>query len=488
MEVTGQDISQYLERLKSARVLCVGDVMLDRFCEGAVARVSPEAPIPVLHVSREEAHLGGAGNVARNLSALSVSTNLVSVCGDDAPARELEHLLESHDGVSANLIKLEDRPTIIKTRFVAGGQQLLRADWEKIASISSEIEKNILTQVEQQISEVGALILSDYGKGVLGEDLIQAIIKKANEANVPVIVDPKGDDFSCYAGASVLTPNRQELAQASKMPVGSDEEVINACEYLMENCTISGVLATRSEQGMSLIYKDRKPHHLSARAMEVFDVAGAGDTVIATFAAGIAAGMTMEEAAWLSNVAAGIVVAKVGTAVAYPDEILSSAHSGFWQEGEDKVISLDTAVNRAQRWRQKGLKVGFTNGCFDLLHPGHISLIEQAAANCDRLILGLNSDSSVKRLKGETRPIQNEVSRATVLASLAKVAMVVIFSEETPIELIRAIKPDVLVKGADYTVETVVGATDVQSWGGEVVLANLVEGQSTTSTIAKMNN
>ncbi|MTI10959.1 D-glycero-beta-D-manno-heptose-7-phosphate kinase [Curvivirga aplysinae] len=488
MEVTGQDISQYLERLKSARVLCVGDVMLDRFCEGAVARVSPEAPIPVLHVSREEAHLGGAGNVARNLSALSVSTNLVSVCGDDAPARELEHLLESHNGVTANLMKLEDRPTIIKTRFVAGGQQLLRADWEKVESISGEVEKNILTQVEQQLSEVGALILSDYGKGVLSENLIQAIIKRANNANVPVIVDPKGDDFSCYAGASVLTPNRQELAQASKMSVGSDEEVINACEYLIENCAIAGVLATRSEQGMSLIYKDREPHHLNARAMEVFDVAGAGDTVIATFAAGIAAGMTMEEAAWLSNVAAGIVVAKVGTAVAYPDEILSSAHSGSWQEGEGKVVSLDTAVNRAQRWRQKGLKVGFTNGCFDLLHPGHISLIEQASVNCDRLILGLNSDSSVKRLKGENRPIQNEVSRATVLASLAKVAMVVIFSEETPIELIRSIKPDVLVKGADYTVETVVGATDVQSWGGEVVLANLVEGQSTTSTIAKMNN
>lgn len=302
------------------------------------------------------------------------------------------------------------------------------------------------------------------------------------------MVDPKGTDFSCYRGASILTPNRQELSKASELPVCNDEEVINACHHIMDDCGVGGFLATRSEQGMSLISNKNEAHHLTARALEVFDVAGAGDTVIATFSAGVAAGLSMPESAWLANVAAGIVVAKVGTAVAYPDEILSSAHNDSWQEGEDKVVSLDTAMQRAQRWRQKGLKVGFTNGCFDLLHPGHISLIEQSANHCDRLILGLNSDSSVKRLKGESRPVQSEVSRATVLAALAKVAMVVIFSEDTPLDLINSLKPDILVKGADYTVDTVVGASEVQSWGGKVILADLVKGQSTTNTIENLSS
>ncbi len=483
-----QDISKFLDKLKSAHVLCVGDVMLDRFCEGAVERVSPEAPIPVLRITHEESHLGGVGNVVRNLSALSVKTTLITVAGDDDAAHEVERLIAVQEQVDAKLIRLKDRPTIIKTRFVSGGQQLLRADKETPLGLTAKIEDEILSYVDQSISNVGAVILSDYGKGVLSDGLIKAIIDRAQAMNVPVMVDPKGVDFSCYAGASILTPNRLELSKAADLPVSNDEEVIAACQKLVKKCHVGGFLATRSEQGMSLIAEGQDTHHLTARAIEVFDVAGAGDTVIAAFSAGVAAGLPMNDAAWLSNVAAGIVVAKVGTAVAYPDEILSSAHNDRWQEGEDKVVSLDTAIERAQRWRQRGLQVGFTNGCFDLLHPGHISLIEQAASKCDRLILGLNSDSSVKRLKGESRPIQTEVSRATVLASLAKVAMVVIFSDETPIELICALKPDVLVKGADYTVDTVVGAKDVQSWGGKVVLANLVQGQSTTSTIEKLSS
>lgn len=487
-EVVGQDISGFLEKLKSAHVLCVGDVMLDRFCEGSVERVSPEAPIPVLKITREEAHLGGAGNVVRNLSALSVKTTLITVAGDDSAARELDELLAKQDNLSAHVIKLSDRPTIIKTRFVSGGQQLLRADKENPKYLANDIERQILELVKKSISEVGSVILSDYGKGVLSNELISSIIELAKSENVHVMVDPKGTDFSCYAGASILTPNRLELSKASELPVSNDDEVIAACHQIMDDCEVGGFLATRSEQGMSLISNKDEAHHLTARALEVFDVAGAGDTVIATFSAGVAAGLSMAESAWLANVAAGIVVAKVGTAVAYPDEILSSAHNDSWQEGEDKVVSLNTAMQRAQRWRQKGLKVGFTNGCFDLLHPGHISLIEQSASHCDRLILGLNSDSSVKRLKGDSRPVQTEVSRATVLAAIAKVAMVVIFSEDTPLDLINSLKPDILVKGADYTVDTVVGASEVQSWGGKVILAELVKGQSTTNTIENLSS
>ncbi|MDX1738493.1 MAG: D-glycero-beta-D-manno-heptose 1-phosphate adenylyltransferase, partial [Alphaproteobacteria bacterium] len=289
-------------------------------------------------------------------------------------------------------------------------------------------------------------------------------------------------------GASYVTPNRLELSKASRLPTGNDVEVINAAQHLINSCGIAGVLATRSEEGMSLVSRDENPRHLPARAIEVYDVAGAGDTVIAAFAAGLAVDISAPEAAALANVAAGVVVAKVGTAVAYPDEILSAAHADSWQESESKVLSLDAAKSQVHRWRLKGKKVGFTNGCFDLLHPGHISLIEQAASHCDKLILGLNSDASVKRLKGETRPMQSEIARATVLASLALVDMVVIFGEDTPLNIINSLKPDILVKGADYTVETVVGASEVMSWGGRVVLADLVDGQSTTNTIKKMSS
>lgn len=486
----GADITGLLDRLKTARVLCVGDLMLDRFSEGRVERISPEAPIPVISITREANHLGGAGNVARNLSALGVECRLVAATGDDANAAELAGLFSELPGVVPELERLRDRPTTVKVRYVAGGQQLLRADKEATGPLPRDHEDNVIAAATEAMADCGAVILSDYGKGVLTNRVIAAVIEAAHMANRPVIVDPKGKNFSKYRGASLLTPNRNELALASGMPVGDDKEIVAACRHIMNECGVQGLLATRSEQGMTLIHHGAKgdtQKHLSAQALEVFDVAGAGDTVIATFAAALAADVPMEEAARLANIAAGIVVAKVGTAVAYPDEIISAFHGQTWRADEHKVLTLETAEDRVEAWRRQGLKVGFTNGCFDLLHPGHISLVDQARAACDRLIVGLNSDASVKRLKGESRPVQNEVSRATVLASLANVDMVVIFAEDTPMKLITTLKPDVLVKGADYTVETVVGAQEVQSWGGKVVLANLVQGQSTTGTIARMN-
>lgn len=487
----GSDIAGLLERLQHAHVLCVGDLMLDRFVEGAVERISPEAPVPVVAVSREVNHLGGAGNVARNLSALGVTCRLVAATGDDAEAQQLSTLFAELPHVVPELERLKGRPTTVKVRYLAGGQQLLRADKEATGPLPSDYEDRVIAAATEAMPESGAVILSDYGKGVLTPRVIAAVIEAAHMQGLPVLVDPKGAHYSKYRGATVLTPNRHELTLAAEMPVGNDREIVAACHHVMNQCGVQGVLATRSEQGMSLIHHgaDRRDieHHLSAEAREVFDVAGAGDTVIAAFGGALAAQVPMIDAAQFANVAAGIVVGKVGTAVAYPDEIMAAVHGKAWRAGEHKVLPQVKAEEQVAAWRRQGLKVGFTNGCFDLLHPGHISLIDQAKVACDRLVVGLNSDESVRRLKGETRPVQAEVSRATVLASLSNVDMVVVFGEDTPLDLIRALKPDVLVKGADYTVDQVVGAEDVQSWGGQVVLASLVDGQSTTGTIARMN-
>ena len=485
------DLAAILEQISSASVLCVGDIMLDRFVEGQVERISPEAPIPVLSVTRERSALGGAANVARNVCALGTGCVLVGVVGQDSAAQEIKGLLDGVVGATANLVPATDRPTAVKTRFMAGRAQLLRADQEKLGPLEESVADAVRAAALGALPSAGALILSDYGKGVLSDRLIQDLIAAATAQGCPVIVDPKGRDFSKYRGADLVTPNRAELALACDLPTDSDDAVIAACERVTKYSGVKGVLATRSEHGMTLYRKDKAGavvvDHLPARAREVFDVAGAGDTVVAALAAGLAAGLSQRDAATLANRAAGIVVAKTGTAVAYPGEILNDSHEESFARGEAKVLTLAEAQDRVAAWRRGGKSVGFTNGCFDLLHPGHISLISQARAACDRLVLGLNSDDSVSRLKGPNRPVQSEVARASVLAALANVDMVVIFGEDTPMTLIKALEPDVLVKGADYTKETVVGAKEVESWGGRIVLANLVEGQSTTNTIARLS-
>ena len=313
-----------------------------------------------------------------------------------------------------------------------------------------------------------------------------AVIKAAKAAGKPVIVDPKGTDYRRYRGADIVTPNRRELALASGLPVSDDTEIVAAARALIESCGLGAMVVTRSEDGLTVVTKDGRVRHLSAEAREVFDVSGAGDTVIATLAGAIGASIPLEEAAHLANLAAGVVVGKVGTAVVRRAELLAAYHHQEWAAGEAKVLPLEGAVDRVERWRCQGRRIGFTNGCFDLLHPGHVSLLQQARAACDRLVVGLNSDESVRRLKGDSRPVQTELARATVLASLASVDLVVIFGEDTPLTLIRALRPDVLVKGADYTVDRVVGAEFVQSYGGRVLLADLSAGHSTTATIARM--
>lgn len=483
------EISALVERvdgLKGTSVLCIGDAMLDRFVYGAVDRISPEAPIPVLCIERETAMLGGAGNVVRNLVALGAAPAFVAVVGDDDAGREVGRLLGEHDGIDPCLVVENGRQTTIKTRFFASSQQLLRADRETKAPLTSLSRDQVLARSDRLIASSGAVVLSDYGKGVLSDPVVAELIARATAQGKPVIVDPKGTDFSKYRGATLLTPNRKELHEATGLPTDSDEAVVVAARLLIDTCGIHAVLVTRSQDGMSLITATGEIDHLPAEAREVFDVSGAGDTVIATLAAAVASGATLLEGARIANVAAGIVVGKVGTAVAYAAEVVSALHHDEILSAETKVLGMDSAREVVERWHRKGHKVGFTNGCFDLLHPGHVSLLGQAKGACDRLVVGLNSDASVGRLKGPTRPVQSEAARATVLASLASVDLVVIFGEDTPLELIRSLKPDVLVKGADYTVDTVVGATDVMEWGGKVVLANLVAGQSTTNTLKKM--
>ncbi|MBV8166794.1 MAG: D-glycero-beta-D-manno-heptose-7-phosphate kinase, partial [Alphaproteobacteria bacterium] len=438
------DLVSSVARLAQAKVLCVGDLMLDRFVYGQVERVSPEAPIPVVSVERELAMLGGAGNVVRNLVALGAETCFISVIGDDQASREVIQLVGAEPRIEPHLLVEPKRRTTIKTRFVAGSQQLLRADRETIAPIGAPIAAQLLQRAEEALRDHAVMILSDYGKGVLGPEAIETLIAAARAAGVKVVIDPKGRDYARYAGATLLTPNRRELMDAVGLPTGTDDEVVAAGRALFERCAIDALLVTRSQDGMTLIQRDGAVVHLPAKARQVFDVSGAGDTVVATVAAALSGGVALPDACMLANVAAGIVVGKIGTAVTHADEIVTALQTEDLAQGESKVLSLHAALDQVAAWRSKGLKIGFTNGCFDLLHPGHVSLLAQSRAQCDRLVVGLNSDASVKRLKGETRPVQTETARAVVLASLSHVDAVVIFPEDTPLSLIEAIKPDVL--------------------------------------------
>ena len=475
-----------INQLAGARVLCVGDVMLDRFTYGEVTRISAEAPIPVCRVVNETIMLGGAGNVVRNLDALGAVTEFVTVVGVDEAGRQVDDFLRTLSAVNACLLTDAARQTTIKDRFIAGVQQLLRVDRESIDPVDGNIAAQVRARAEAALGSVGAVVVSDYGKGVMAGDAIATLTGKARAAGQPLIVDPKGDDYTRYAGAFLVTPNRPELGEASRMPVGTDEEIIAAARHIATSCSIENVLVTRSGDGMTLVTRD-DVHHLPPEAREVFDVSGAGDTVVATLAAALAVGAPLLDAARLANVAAGIVVGKVGTAVAYPDDIADAIHrQTLLMPGEAQILPLVAALDRVAAWRQRGDRIGFTNGCFDLIHPGHVALLAKSRAACDRLIVGLNDDSSVRHLKGETRPVQNEASRAAILASLENVDLVVLFAEDTPVALIEAIKPDILAKGADYTIDQVVGADLVRAQGGEILLIDLEAGHSTSATIARL--
>jgi D-beta-D-heptose 7-phosphate kinase/D-beta-D-heptose 1-phosphate adenosyltransferase len=492
---TLKDLTTLLPRLMGKRILVVGDLMLDCFVSGEVLRISPESPVPVLSVRNTARMLGGAGNVLSNLCGLGVAPSVVALLGRDETAAIVQGLLQDLGCDVSGLIACDDRPTTVKTRFVSSGQHLLRVDEEDAKPASVALEADIIARAVAVLPSMDAVILSDYGKGVLTPNVLRTIIDAAKKHSIPVLVDPKGDDYGLYRGADVVTPNRRELSLATKMPTQSDSEIIAAGHAMLEKSGIAAVVATRSEDGMSVLHRGSNDVlHLRAHAREVFDVSGAGDTVIATVAAALAAGATLGDAALLANHAAGVVVGKIGTAPITRTELLASLQG----EPADSVTVIpdattpwEAAAAQVAQWKKLGLKVGFTNGCFDILHAGHVSYLQSARARCDKLVVGLNADESVRRLKGPARPVNDEESRARVLGALACVDLVVLFGKnlsegDTPLEILHALTPNLLVKGADYTVDTVVGADYVISQGGEVWLAPIEEGKSTTGTIQKM--
>jgi D-beta-D-heptose 7-phosphate kinase/D-beta-D-heptose 1-phosphate adenosyltransferase len=470
----------------TARVLVLGDVMLDRFVYGSVERISPEAPIPVVNVARVADMPGGAANVARNIATLGARVCLIGVVGEDTWANDLRSQLEASPTITARLIGDVSRPTTVKTRYVADGQQVMRADRESRVPLSETVERRLLAEFRDALAETDVVVLSDYAKGALSESMTRASIDAARAARKSVIVDPKAKRLDKYRGATILTPNRMELQQASSTNCTTDDEVVAAARVILAQGICEVMIVTRGKDGMSVIADDERVVHLPTAAREVFDVSGAGDTVVATLAVGIAAGGATSQSAALANLAAGLVVGKRGTATVTTGEMLALLRPTDGRTDPQKIFSLETVLRLQNEWRAQGLKIAFTNGCFDLLHPGHISLLDQARRTADRLIVGLNADLSIRRLKGPKRPVQSEVARATVLAALKSVDAVVIFTEDTPMNLIEALVPDVLVKGADYTVETVVGAAFVVSRGGKVVLAELLNGHSTTETVKRV--
>jgi len=475
-----------VDHFAECRVLCVGDVMLDRFVYGQVDRISPEAPIPVFAIREERSMLGGAGNVARNIVALGGRTSFIAVTGNDKVGHEILSLIGKEPLITPFLIPESGRISTIKTRYVAGTQQVLRADHEVAMPVQEATAQRVVEAVLSELPMQDAVVLSDYGKGVLTRTTITAIIEAAREQGKPVIVDPKSRDFGMYRGATCISPNLHELANASAMELRTEEDIVKAALALITQHNMDFMLVTRSSKGMTLVSKNGAVHHVAARAQEVFDVSGAGDTAVATLALGIASGLSFEDAAYLSNLAAGIVVGRLGTAVATLQDIKNAITTTHELTGAHKILPLSSAAAQVDQWKREGKVVGFTNGCFDLLHHGHLSILNFCKKHCDKLVVGVNTDASIKRLKGENRPVNSEQDRALLLASMAVVDAVVLFEEDTPLALIEALRPMVLVKGADYEKHQVVGHEIVESYGGKVELAPLKDGYSTTNTIRKM--
>jgi D-beta-D-heptose 7-phosphate kinase/D-beta-D-heptose 1-phosphate adenosyltransferase len=474
------------------RVLCVGDVMLDRFLHGDIERISPEAPVPVIRLRETREMPGGAGNVAANVAALGGEAILIGLTGKDEAGDRLLRLLSARPGITPALVATPRRPTICKTRFIAGRQQVIRADDESAAPLFDDERDRLIAAIDARLSGIHAVVLSDYGKAALSRDIVAHAIGAARAAGLPVFVDPKSDDFRRYRGATCITPNLKEFTAAARTAgadAGSGTNALEAAAMrLLDWSEAEAILVTRSERGMTLVERSGEVHSVPARAREVFDVSGAGDTVIATLALAHAGGRSLSQAMHIANAAAGVVVSKLGTATADIAEVMHELAAQSEQLGgpaQPGLQKLQAACGLVARWREQGLTVGFTNGCFDILHPGHVSLLAAARLRCDRLVVALNSDASVRRLKGPTRPVNGLEQRAQVMAAIRFVDCVVAFEEDTPLETIRALMPDVLVKGADYSIDQVVGADLVTQAGGRVFLADLIAGQSTTGIIAR---
>jgi D-beta-D-heptose 7-phosphate kinase/D-beta-D-heptose 1-phosphate adenosyltransferase len=469
-------------------VLCVGDLMLDEFVYGEVSRISPEAPAPVIAARRSEINVGGAGNVARNIASLGAKCIFVGLVGNDVAGDTLKAELAKEKLIEPVLVTDPARPTTRKVRFVSEhfSTHMLRADWELSAPASEEIERKLIDAVVAALPRADIVLLSDYAKGVLTARVIRNVIDAARKLGKRVIVDPKSANLAIYRGATLLTPNRKEFAEATRRRIRSDADIADASIEALRTADAEAVLVTQSEDGMTLAHRDGSLIHVPAQPAKVRDVSGAGDTVAAVLAVTLAAGTDWDTSLRCATAAAAVAVSKPGTATVSLAELRRKILPHASLAAEEKIASnaADLDAHLAE-WRRQGLRVGFTNGCFDILHPGHVRVITQARAACDRLIVGLNSDASVRRLKGPERPVQDERARAEVLAALEAVDLVVIFEQDTPLELITQIKPSALVKGGDYTREQVVGHEIVAANGGTVVLVDILPGHSTTSLVKR---
>ena len=468
-----------------SHALVIGDVMLDRYLIGTVGRISPEAPVPIVLLKDKNERAGGAANVAANLALLGITTRLIGSVGQDSEAIQLTQLITDFGIDITGLMVSNTRPTIAKTRIVSGHQQMMRLDQESNAEFSAEENRTLLANINAALlAGPQIVILSDYAKGLLSLDVCQQIVKQCKHFNIPVLVDPKGSDYSKYAGVTALTPNKKETAEVCKTDI-DDKDLLSKANALKNILGLTFLAVTRGEEGITLI--DETMHHLPAITKQVFDVSGAGDTVIATLAAGLMNGLSPLESLQLANIAAAVVVGQVGTVPITMQDLLDALTTQQTSEQAHKICDLAQLLIKVDAWKKQKQKIVFTNGCFDLLHAGHVTYLEAAKKWGDKLVLGLNTDRSVSAIKGPSRPVVQENDRARVLAALMSVDAVILFDEDTPINLINAIKPDVIAKGSDYTADQVVGGCEVKSWGGEIVLIALVEGRSTSSIIEKMN-
>ncbi len=479
-----KNIESLFKRAGSIRALVVGDLMLDEYLWGRAERISPEAPVQVVDVMREDLRLGGAGNVINNLVALGCTVTVLSVIGGDENGTILQHVLAGKGVDISGLFEDPLRRTSKKTRVLATNQQIVRIDRETREPLGAEFESRIIDFVATRGGDFDVILASDYLKGVLTPAVLETITTVGRQRGIPVVIDPKGNDYSKYRGATILTPNRREAEMASGISIQDDESLSHAGTKLLQELRLDALLITRSEQGMSL-FQQQESMHIPTMAREVFDVTGAGDTVLAVMGLAMACGRSCLEAARLANVAAGIAVGKVGTSTVAPAEIIEEVGRGH-QDSEAKIKNLDVLATIIAAEQAKGRQVVFTNGCFDLIHVGHVKYLQKARTYGDLLVLGLNSDDSVRRLKGEKRPLINQEERAHLLAALDCIDYLVIFDEDTPLRLIETLRPAVLVKGGDYSPEGVVGKDLVESYGGRLELVQFVDGKSTTGIIEKI--
>lgn len=474
-------VKRFLETTNKPRILVVGDIILDEYWWGNINRISPEAPVSVVDLATETFTLGGAGNVAKNLSALGSQVALVGVIGADEKGDKIKKSLADLNIDSQGVIVDPGRPTISKIRIMAQNQQVIRVDREERKDVSPEISMIIMNSIRESLSSVSGVIVSDYNKGLLNKEILRSIITECRLNNKKIFVDPKGRDFSKYCQANYLTPNKREAEIASGITIHTEEDLVQVAKTFINYLSLEGLLITRGREGMSLFAPGTEPIHIPAQIKEVYDVTGAGDTVISVFSYLILADADPLEAAKIANLAAGIVVGKLGAAVPQLAEILN-----FVDGERDKVILLEELLPLIARKRTEGRRIVFTNGCFDLLHVGHIKYLQKAKKMGDILIVGLNSDTSVKALKGINRPLISEKERAQLLAALDCIDHIVLFSELTPLNLISKIKPDILIKGGDYRPEEVVGKEIVDSYGGKVELVPYLEGFSTSQIISEI--